>query len=284
MNVTRIFPRFAFALLCLSVMQFSIPAMAQMMGTAPDSAPNSSTFKYVRQDVESLKTLGGGDMIQGMNKLGDLGYELFIVTTSSEQGAAGWHFFRLSPWNLPINRPKFEYKQMDDAAITDLGLNSYDEGLAKLEKEGWQLVAITTMKNGGVGWYYFLREKPAANANAAPPAPAAPAVQNPFAAPTAADFSTPRAAVQTLITAATTKNVDLLSQCFAETASEEFKPFRTKSASADDLNEIAELFKGATVAAEETQGGSATVNVKLQTREEEIELSKSAEGWKVVDF
>jgi hypothetical protein len=254
-------------------------AFAQMMGTTPDSAPNASNFDYVRRDGEALAKLGGGNAIAGMNKLGDLSYELFIVTTSGNDGAAGWFIFRKFPWNLPIDRPKFEYRQMDGSSIASLANNSFDDGLTRLSREGWQLMAVTNAKAGDIGWYYFMREK---QANQNPTGAAPPNEGNlPIAA---GDFSTPKASIQTFISAAASKNVDLLSKCFADDAAEEFKAIRNKSANQKDLDDLAEMFKGATIEGEETSGTKSTVKVKLQTRAEEIELSKSANGWKILDF
>lgn len=260
---------------------FGSVAFAQRMGTAPDSAPNSSNFEYVRRDLDALSKLGGGDAIAGMNKLGDLSYELYIVTTVNDQGAPGWFIFRKFPWNLPIDRPKFEYRQLDSGSIATLANNSFDDGLTKLSREGWQLMAITNQKAGGIGWYYFMHEKQA-NQNQLPTSAAPPTEGNlPIAA---GDFSSPKASIQTFISAATTKNVDLLSKCFGDDAAEEFKALKNKTATQKDLDELAEMFNGAKVEGEETSGTKSTVSVKLQSRSEEIELSKTGDGWKILDF
>lgn len=274
---------------------FDTIAVAQMHGTAPTDAGPAPHWRFVRHDPTTLKQLGGGDMTAGMNKLGDVGYELFI-TTANDLGATGWLYFRQSPWIAPMQRPKFEYKVLDDQAITDLGHNSFGDGLTKLENEGWQLLAITSDKGGGAGWHFFFREKAAmalGSSAAAPSVSGDQAVNNQpgnprsesQAAEAADDFSTPRAAVQTLIAGATSRNVDLLSKCFADNASDEFTTLRTKTAAQKDLDDLATLFQGATVTNERIKGErKAIVSVKLGSRDEDIELTKTAAGWQVVDF
>jgi hypothetical protein len=272
-----------------------LSAAAQMQGSAPNDAGPSSHWRFVRNDAVGLKELGDGDMVAGMNKLGAIGYELFIVTTANDTGAAGWLYFRQSPWNMPMERPKIEYKQVGDEDITKLGDNDYNTGLMRLEGDNWQLIAVTTTKNGGVGWSYFMRVTDPRNA-ANPPdnnavrtgAPTDPVAsdqpRNPLTVDTTGDFSTPKGAVQTLITAATAKNADLLSKCFADDAAEEFKALKNKTAPQKDLDDLAALFKGATVTKEDIQGSKATVSVKCATRDEEIELTRTPGGWRVVDF
>lgn len=104
--------------------------------------------------------------------------------------------------------------------------------------------------------------------------------------PSESDFATPQAAVATMIKAASAQNADLLSRCFADTAAEEFNPFRKKTATADQLSEFAQFVDGAAVLDEDISedGNSASVAVKFEARDETIELTKSKDGWKVVDF
>lgn len=100
-----------------------------------------------------------------------------------------------------------------------------------------------------------------------------------------ADFSSPTAAVETMIAAAVAKDIDVLAQCFSEDAAGEFGAVREKKASDEDLLEFAEFMSGGTVTGEEisADGATATVAAKLG-RDEEISLKKTDDGWKVVDF
>lgn len=270
-----------FALICLLAIG---SAWAQTNGIPPSSAGPTSHARFVRQDGDGLAKLGNGDMVQGMNRLGESGYELFIVTTSKDDGSVGWLFFRQRPWNLPIDPPKFEYKQIDDQGIIKLGDGKFDDGLAKIENESWDLVAVTTTKNGGVGWYYFLREKSRQTADATPsPSPVvAPTVitENPFAS----GFATPKAAVQTFIAAALVKDADTLSKCFATNCEAEFKPLQSKTAPQKDLDDLSAMFQNAVIQKDESSGNKASVSVKLQSRDEEIELVKLGDEWKIVGF
>jgi hypothetical protein len=130
------------------------------VGRDPTDSPFSDTWQYARKDENGLMKIGNGSLEGGLNVLGEMGYELFIVTTSSDKGAAGYHYFRRSPWQRPMgNRPRLEYKRIDSASLEELGSGSFDDGLTKLEKEHWQLIAVTTVKGGGVGYHYFMRPK-----------------------------------------------------------------------------------------------------------------------------
>lgn len=282
------------------------PAQAQVQGRTPTEAGQAPYWRFQRHDLESLRQLGGGDLTAGLNKLGEVGFELFIVTSGNDQGAAGWLYLRQSPWTTPMPRPGLEYRVLDDPQITGLGNGNYADGLTSLGRDGWQLVAITVAKGGASGWTFFMRERPAAAPVASPaPVPADPPAQSagpaatpaptPTAAPTplpsgaspgpAADFSSPRAAVQTLIAAAAARDAQLLSQCFAETAAKEFAPLRARTASVRELDDLAALFEGATVTEERAKvNRTATVAVKLRSRNEEIELVRDGDRWQVVDF
>ncbi len=94
-----------------------------------------------------------------MNKLGDSGYELFIVTSVLESGAAGFQYFRRPPWNKSSERPRLEHRRLDTDGITKLGEGSFGDGLTKVENEGWRLIAVTTDMKGAVGFHYFMRPK-----------------------------------------------------------------------------------------------------------------------------
>jgi hypothetical protein len=131
-----------------------------MVGSAPTDNPNSQTWQHVRRDEKELNDLGGGSFEKGMNSLGDMGYELFIVTSVVESGKAGYHFFRRPPCCPPgMQRPRIEYKRMDTGEISGAGNGSYQIGLAKIDADGWELVAVTFTAQGAVGHHYFKRAK-----------------------------------------------------------------------------------------------------------------------------
>lgn len=245
---------------------------AQVQGTVPTEAGPAPHWRFQRHDPESLKQLGGGDLTAGLNKLGEVGFELFIVTSANDQGAAGWFYLRQPPWITPMPRPSLEYRALDDPQIAQLGKGNYADGLISLENDGWRLVAITLTKGGGSGWTYFMRERPATSPAAASPSvpavgepqaqsaapPGAPATPPASPAP-AADFSSPRSAVDTLIAVAAARDADLLSKCFAETAAKEFTPLRTRAASAKDLDDLAALFAGAAVTGDKVKANRMAV-------------------------
>lgn len=261
------------------------PTSAQIQGTTPTDAGPAPHWRFLRHDPEGLKQLGGGDLTAGLNRLGEGGFELFIVTSANDQGGPGWFYLRQSPWIAPRERPKLEYRVLDDPQIVQLGQGDYADGLAALGKDGWHLVAITTTKGGGAGWSYFSRERPAAPPPTTSPTPEVGELPTQAAPAAVADFSTPRSAVQTLITAAAARDMELLSRCFADSAAEEFTPLRTRSASAKDLDDLAGLFQDAAITAERIEGDrTATVTVKLKTRNEEIDLVRTGAAWQVADF
>jgi hypothetical protein len=103
-----------------------------------------------------------------------------------------------------------------------------------------------------------------------------------------ADFSTPLLAVKTFLDACAAKNLNLLSQCFAEEAEEEFQAIREKTISREDLDEFVGIFKGATitVAKEEFKGNSASVGVKFagDRGQETLVLVKENGQWKILEF
>ncbi len=128
-------------------------------GRRPDDSGSNATWEHVRVDEAQLKERGDGSVDEGMNRLGERGYELFIVTSVSETGAAGFHYFKRPPWNRPLGRPVFQYRRIDTGGIAELGDGVFQEGLNKIEREGWELVAVTTTNKGTVGFHYFKRMK-----------------------------------------------------------------------------------------------------------------------------
>jgi hypothetical protein len=263
------------------------PAAPQHPGTTPTDAGPAPHWRYLRHDPASLMRLGDGDLQAGLNRLGEVGMELFLVTTANPEGAAGWLYFRQAPWTSPLPQPRVEYKVLDDPAITSAGDGDYGSGLNHLARQGWTLVAITTTAGGGVGFSYFLRDQSTDGrlGSTSPPEPAAAGVPRTPPGPASADFSTPRAALATLLAAAAAQDVSLLARCFAPSAAEEFAPLRDGTASAESLAELAALFAGATIGDEVLQGPEqATVGLRYGGRQEEASLARAATGWQIVDF
>lgn len=140
--------------------------------TQPDlwldpSFPSSNT-EHWRVDEAEIAKLGDGSFDNGLNIVGKAGFRLFAVTAAGEEGKAGWHIFKRQAWNLPVARPRFEFKRIDSTGIDKLGEGTFKAGMRKVEQERWELVAITSDKTGQVGWYYF--ERPFMTAAAAVPA------------------------------------------------------------------------------------------------------------------
>ena len=98
------------------------------------------------------------------------------------------------------------------------------------------------------------------------------------------DFSSPRAAVETFIAAGANRDADLLSQCFDADSPGEFRKLREKTASQKDLDELADFVKGAQITDVKELGDKAIVSVAFKARHEQINMKKSASGWKILDF
>ncbi len=100
------------------------------------------------------------------------------------------------------------------------------------------------------------------------------------------DFSTPQAAVESLISAAVARDAELLSKCFADNAPGEFAKLRDKTASQKDLDELAEFLQDGKITESviADQGDAAQVQVKLKSRDESIKMTKVGDQWKIVDF
>ncbi len=101
-----------------------------------------------------------------------------------------------------------------------------------------------------------------------------------------ADFSTSLLAVKTFLDACAAKNLNLLSQCFAEQAEDEFQAIREKTVSREELDEFVSIFKGATIIATKEKGNSASVGVKFigDRGQESLSLVKENGQWKIVEF
>ena len=98
------------------------------------------------------------------------------------------------------------------------------------------------------------------------------------------DFSTPKAAVETFIKAGTARDVELLNQCFDAGSPGEFRRFRDKTATAKDLDEMAEFTQGAQVGEATESGDEAVVSVKFKQRDEKIKMKRSDGNWRILDF
>jgi methionyl-tRNA formyltransferase len=99
-----------------------------------------------------------------------------------------------------------------------------------------------------------------------------------------ADFSTPAAAVETFFAAAAARDAGLLSQCFASNAAKEFDKVRKKMLAKKELDGIAAEFGSGKVVDVKQNETRASVAVKLKSRDERIDLTKTAGGWKILDF
>lgn len=101
-----------------------------------------------------------------------------------------------------------------------------------------------------------------------------------------ANFSTPSSAVKTFLDACAAKDLNLLSQCFAEEAEDEFQAIREKTVSREDLDGLFALFNGATVTTAKEKGNSASVGVKFtgDRGQETLSLVKENGQWKIVEF
>lgn len=152
----------AATLVCLSAMglQAQEPKFKKPPAAAAPTEPAAVTYwQHVRLDEPELKELGKGSVEAGMNKLGDAGCTLMLVTSQTETGTAGFHYFKRPPWNKPTPRPKYEFKRIAVHDIMELGQGKFATGMQAVEREGWELVAVTTSKNGAVGFHYFMRPK-----------------------------------------------------------------------------------------------------------------------------
>ena len=114
-----------------------------------------------------------------------------------------------------------------------------------------------------------------------------PAAELPADKPSSSDhFSTPAQAVQTMVAAAQAGDADLLGSCFAKDAPGEFQAFRAGTATAKQIDEFKEFAQEAKVgeAKLDASGKKAVVQVQFKRRAEELNVVKTEEGWKVLDF
>ncbi|MEE3370376.1 MAG: hypothetical protein VX346_13645 [Planctomycetota bacterium] len=113
------------------------------------------------------------------------------------------------------------------------------------------------------------------------------ATEAPADKPSSSDrFATPAQAVETMLAAAQAGNASLLGSCFANDAPGEFQVFRSGTATSKQIDEFKEFVQEATVGEEtiDESGQKAVVQVQFKRRAEELNLVKTTEGWKVLDF
>lgn len=126
----------------------------------PQLSPNplASHPRLLQLEEAEIRAIGNGSFDSGLNEVGRRGYRLFMVTSELESGTVGFHLFTFPRWNLPGPPPTYQFKRIDRQSIDQLGNGKLADGLSALEREDWNLAAVTTIKNGAIGWYYFERE------------------------------------------------------------------------------------------------------------------------------
>jgi hypothetical protein len=135
-----------------------VVVLAALAAARGARAQDTFTARQLRFDEAQLRELGGGSAEEGLNKLGAQGYQLQLVTSVLETAHAGYHYFRRAP-QVDGMQPQFDFKRLGAGDVTDLGNKSFNDGVAKLEAEGWELAAVTVNAAGGVGYHYFQRPK-----------------------------------------------------------------------------------------------------------------------------
>jgi len=98
------------------------------------------------------------------------------------------------------------------------------------------------------------------------------------------DFTTPWAAVETMLRAAKAKDVETLSHCFHDRTEPAFEPYRDGRATARQLDLLAEWAWNAYVTDVKMSGvRAADVSVRFPPadRPGALELVRTAEGWKI---
>jgi hypothetical protein len=79
------------------------------------------------------------------------------------------------------------------------------------------------------------------------------------------DLSTPEAAVATFIRGCEAKDLDVLCQCISYLAEDELVPLRNRTASSKDLDELANLFREATIKSTDKKDSTAFVELNLKS-------------------
>ena len=142
-------------------------------------------------------------------------------------------------------------------------------------RHGWLLTLAATLLTG-CGEEPIL---PRAEADIPAPVAEPPAARG-------ADFSTPSKAVETLIAAAEAGDAQAVSQCFAPNADDEFKKLYGNAATNEQFHEFAQFVGGASVVGQRIaiNGSTALVSVTFKVRDQEVRLTSTEDGWKVVGF
>lgn len=100
-------------------------------------------------------------------------------------------------------------------------------------------------------------------------------------------FSTPDAAVTTFFEAAETKDVEVLSVCFSKNSDGEFRSLVEKTTSDEMLDELRDMFQGATITSTDASDQEAVVEVALPNfdrGEETLNLVKEGDAWRIRGF
>lgn len=98
------------------------------------------------------------------------------------------------------------------------------------------------------------------------------------------DFSTPKAALETFFRAGASKDAELLSQCFDPSSPGEFRAYREKTATAKQMDQMAEFVQGAEFLSAEERDDLALAQVKFKERDEKIKMKRTDGKWRIVDF
>lgn len=127
-------------------------------GPQLSASPLASRPRLLQLEESEIRAMGNGSFDTGLNEVGRLGYRLFLVTSELETGKVGFHLFTFPRWNIPGPPPTYQFRRIDRQSIDQLGNGKLAEGFKVLEREDWNLAAVTSIKNGAIGWYYFERE------------------------------------------------------------------------------------------------------------------------------
>ena len=91
------------------------------------------------------------------------------------------------------------------------------------------------------------------------------------------DLSTPRSAAESFFDACAAQDRELLAECFSKGAEGEFRVLIDKTATAESLAELKEMFRGAEVVEEKIDGDRARVRVSLKWKGREEETLRLLE-------
>src|SRR4051794_34050212 len=80
----------------------------------PPRRPEPRGLDYLRRDEAELRTLGNDSVVGGLNRLGDLGYELTAVTSVLGTGTTASHVFQRRTRGGAGGRTRYEFQRLDD--------------------------------------------------------------------------------------------------------------------------------------------------------------------------